>query len=420
MCKRLIERGNVKELFSGIIVLKKKDQIVYEKVAGYANWENKVPVTEKTLFNIASLNKPFTHELILQLQKEGKISLNNPISAYISNFPQEIGDKVTIQHLIDMKSGMGDYLQYPEFREIADRKVSIGELMDIIKTKPLHFEPGTSSSYSNSGYVVLGAIVEEITGKSFYDNLKQRVFHPLQMKDIYYDPKEFRNHPDAATGTLVNYDGKKKSEQVYISPTPAGGMFATINELIKFHEAKAAGMLPSGQGPSSHMLSGGTSTWNANIGMLNDGYSLVIVSNFGGIANELAMRIFAIISGKKYEEVPFPPAYRMYGLIKEKGLSYIKDNLKDISVEFRQPHNEYFLNWFGYAFMRGGEIDLAIELFKINTELFPLEPNVWESLAEGFLQKGEKKLAIKYYQKVLELDPQNTDAKIKIGKIKKG
>src|SRR5260221_7266618 len=97
-------------LFSGVVLLAKDGNEIFSKTYGYSNWESKTPTTKETLYNICSLNKVFTHAIILQLQNEGKLSLNDALSKYLSIFPEATGSKITIGMLVEMKAGLGDYL----------------------------------------------------------------------------------------------------------------------------------------------------------------------------------------------------------------------------------------------------------------------------------------------------------------------
>jgi CubicO group peptidase (beta-lactamase class C family) len=187
-----------KNIFSGIVTVAQDGKVIYYIPMGYADWQTKRPFTKNTLFNIGSLNKQFTEEMIHQLVKENKLIYNDKLSRFLNLFSSEIGDKITIQQLLDMSAGLGDYLMDPQFRKIMDTDFSLDELVNIIKSEPLLFEPGKDNRYSNSGYVVLGAVIEKITGKSYEDNLRERIVLPLGLKNIYYSKSEKENQKDRA------------------------------------------------------------------------------------------------------------------------------------------------------------------------------------------------------------------------------
>lgn len=106
------------------------------------------------------MNKQFTEEIIHQLVEEHKLNYQDKISKYLDLFHAETGNKITIQQLLDMRAGLGDYLRNPKFRMLSENDFSVSQLVDIIKDEPLLYEPGTGQEYSNSGYVVLGALIE--------------------------------------------------------------------------------------------------------------------------------------------------------------------------------------------------------------------------------------------------------------------
>ncbi|MBK8404871.1 MAG: beta-lactamase family protein [Saprospiraceae bacterium] len=146
-----------------------------------------------------------------------------------------------------MRAGLGDYLRNPKFRMLAEKDFSVSELVDIIKDEPLLYEPGTGQEYSNSGYVVLGALIEKISGKSYEENLKERIFKPLGLGNVYYTKEQKSKQVNRAHGHLIDFDGNKESMDDISCSTPAGGLYMNIGSLLKFVEAKRQGHLPSGK-----------------------------------------------------------------------------------------------------------------------------------------------------------------------------
>ncbi len=402
----LMNDYNNQELFSGVVMLCVDETPVYEKVFGYADWDNKIPNNTETLFNICSITKIFTKTMIMQLEKEGKLKLNDPLSKFLSMYPEETSSKITIDYLLNMKAGLGDYLQNPEFNKNPYRFMTINDFLEMIKNEPLLFEPGTSESYSNSGYVVLGGIIEKVTGKSYEENLKERILEPYGMNNTYfmrYDDKI----PNRAISAFIDFTGKKINAPFHASPSPAGGIFTNIGDMLKFYKGlKELKVLKD-----NFIIAGGTNTWNSIMGHYKNGYTLIILGNFGRMADEIEKRFRALIKGETYPK-PIPPVEMdFYSVIKEKGIEYFKEHFNEILNEHKLLYNDIHLNIFGYKLMEQNEIELAIDVFKINTELFPDIPNVWDSLAEAYMKKGNNKLAIENYKKVLEMEPNNQNAK---------
>ncbi|MDR3666473.1 MAG: serine hydrolase [Ignavibacteriaceae bacterium] len=397
-----------KNIFSGILTVARDGKVIYYMPMGYADWNTKRPFTKNTLFNIGSLNKQFTEEMIHQLVKENKLDYDDKLNRYVTLYYLGIGDKITIKQLLDMSAGLGDYLIDTNFIKIKDTNFSLGDLLGIIENEPLQFEPGKGNRYSNSGYVVLGAVIEKITGKSYEDNLRERIIEPLGLKNIYYTKSEKVNQKDRAFGTLIDFDGNKKSFDDISNSTPAGGIYTTIEDLLNFAEAKRYSKLPSGQNYGLGSFAGGTQLWNCTISYNEEtGYSYVVAANVGKIADELSKRIGSIIADGNYPPLQFPFDMTLYQIILKKGESYIKENGKSLAQQAGLPYDDHFLNYFGYQYLNAGKTDIAIMLFKINTELFPNVSNTFDSYAEALAKKGDKQNALLNYKKALSLDPQN-------------
>ncbi|HAP34738.1 MAG TPA: hypothetical protein DCQ28_01900, partial [Bacteroidetes bacterium] len=408
----LLNDAFAKGIFSGQVVISHNSENIYYKQFGFADWKTKRSIDEKTLFNIGSLNKQFTEEIIHQLVYENKLSYTDSLRKYIDIFPIEIGNKITIQQLLDMKAGLGDYLQDPKFEELQFKDFTLAQLIDIIKTAPLLFEPGTSQEYSNSGYVVLGALIEKITNESYEKNLTDRIVKPLGLENIYYTKEEKAKQINRAYGTEINFEGNKISFDEISNSTPAGGIYTNISNLLKFTEAKQKSTLPSKKKYESGMFAGGTPFWNSTI-CYNDknGFAFVVMANAGNIADELAPRINSIIKDEPYPPLELPFRLSLYKIINEKGIEYVKVNVDKLAEQAGLPYDDRFLNFFGYQFLNGNKVDIAIDLFKLNVELFPKVANTYDSLAEAYLKSGDKISALKYYKMELQLVPNNEQVK---------
>lgn len=409
----LMAKYDKSELFSGVVLLAKDGNILYEKSFGYADWNKQIPNNNQTLFFIASITKTFTREIIIQLEKEGKLSFSDPLSKYVSIYPDEIGNKITIQMLLDMKAGLGDYLRNPAYRQNAKNFRTINDYLDLIKNEPLLFEPGTSTEYSNSGYAVLGGVIEKASGKSYAENLKERFFEPLGMKNSYY-----RQMDDAllnsAMGTEINFQNKKRSLPLEISPSPAGGIFTNAGDMLKFDTF----MRKTHQG-AGEIDAGGTPTWNSIFAQYKNGYTLIVLSNFGSAAEEVEQRFNKILKNETYAEPMLPVGMTLYKTLKEGGAEGLEKNLKNILEQNDLMYNDMHLNKFGYELLQAGEMELALEVFKLNAKLFPDVANVYDSLGEAYMNMGNKELAIENYKKVLAIRPQNENAKKMLEKLAK-
>ena len=408
---KLMSEYDKMQVFSGVVLLAKGGNIVYEKPFGYADWENKVQNNNQTLFNIASITKMFTATMIKQLEKEGKLSLSDPLNKFVSIYPDNIGGKITIDMLLNMKAGLGDYLMDPVYNRNITKFTNVDAYLDLIKNEPLLFEPGTDTRYSNSGYAVLGGVIEKATGKSYADNLKERIFDPLGMSNTYF--KQMSDHyPNTAVPTSIDFSGNKHNMKIEASPSGAGGIYTNVEDLLKLDT-----YLRSSQLMGENIRAGGTPGWNSIFAQYPDGYTLLVFSNFGKAAEGVESRFRSIRNNKDYPEPSPPLEMKLYQVLKDNGISGLSASLKQLLKDNNLEYNDNHLNDFGYQLMQAGELDKAIEVFKLNSELFPDIANTFDSLAEAYMNKGNKELAIVNYKKVLEIRPQNENAKKMLEKL---
>ncbi len=167
--------------FTGTVLISKGGNLLLKKGYGYSNTEKKIANDASTIYNIASLTKTFTAALILKLQEEGKLSIEDRLSKYYPAFPN--ADKITIHHLLTHTSGLFNYTDDKNFWAMDQTKeVKLEEMIVLFTDKPLQFQPGTNFRYSNSGYTMLGYIIEKVTGMSYASALDRFIFQPLGMQ----------------------------------------------------------------------------------------------------------------------------------------------------------------------------------------------------------------------------------------------
>jgi len=228
---------------SGAIVVAKDGVPIASKASGVANKTTNAPITLDTKFNLGSMNKMFTGIAITQLAQRGKLNFNDPISKYLPDYPnKDIGTKVTIHQLLTHTSGMGSYVN-DKFRAQRTKLTTIAAHFPLFVNDPLSFSPGEKFEYSNSGYMVLGAIIERVSGQDYYSYVRDNIFRPAGMTNTgFYEPgKEI---PHLAVGyTRMDPDGKpteqvrENTDRLEIRGGPAGGGYSTVGDLVKFHIA---------------------------------------------------------------------------------------------------------------------------------------------------------------------------------------
>lgn len=246
LMNQYVEELNKQYPFSGSILVSQKGKIVFRKAYGKADYEKNIANTPETKFTLASLTKQFVATGIMLLQENGKLNVKDPIIKYLPNYPN--GDKITIENLLTHTSGIEDYLTWafiatPE----AKKEYKPEELINLFKDKPLSFEPGTKFSYCNSNYVLLGYIIEKISGKPCEVFLADNIFKPLGMKNsgFYLDTAKVDNKANIYVRGEYDIESCLKN-QGYMTDSAAyaaGGMYSTVDDLYLWHRALSDGKI---------------------------------------------------------------------------------------------------------------------------------------------------------------------------------
>jgi CubicO group peptidase (beta-lactamase class C family) len=224
--------------FNGTVLVARQGDIIYERGFGFANLEWSIPNDLRTKFEIGSMTKQFTALLILQFVNEGKIQLGGHLSDYLAYYRKETGSRVTVSELLSHTSGIPNFIR-PGFLEGPASRIrySVKDFVQQYCSDDLRFEPGTKFEYSNSGYFVLGAILEQVSGTSYEQLLKDRIFTPLGMKDSGYAHWE-TVLAHRASGYERSSKGLQNSRFYDMSiPFAAGALYSTVEDLYLWDEA---------------------------------------------------------------------------------------------------------------------------------------------------------------------------------------
>ncbi len=227
----------------GAAVLVAKDgKVLLRKGYGMADLELGVPVQPDMVFKIASVTKQFTAAAILMLQERGKLSVEDEITKYLPDFPTH-GQKITIHHLLTHTSGLPSYTSMPEWQPRWREDMTVQQAIDMFRGKPLDFNPGERQSYSNSGYTLLGAIIEKASGMSYEDFVEQEIFASLGMKRSRYG-----HDTELVPGRVTGYDRAEDGYRLapFLSmtqPYSAGSLMSTVDDLALWAEALSSGKL---------------------------------------------------------------------------------------------------------------------------------------------------------------------------------
>ena len=230
--------------FTGSVLVARGHEILLSKGYGSANLEWNVPNSPDTRFRLGSVPKQFTAASILLLEERGKLKTDDPVKKLMPDAPAA-WDKVTIFHLLTHTSGIPSFTSFPDYAAQEPFATTPEKLVARFRDKPLDFQPGEKWSYSNSGYVLLGYLVEKASGESYQKFVQENIFGPLGMKDSGYDSNS-AIIPRRAAGYLPGKDGPVNAGFIHMSvPFSAGGLYSTTEDLLRWEEGLFGGKLLS-------------------------------------------------------------------------------------------------------------------------------------------------------------------------------
>jgi CubicO group peptidase (beta-lactamase class C family) len=435
------------EKFSGRILIARDGLPLVTRSYGMANYELKAPTTPKTVFQIGSVSKQFTAMAIMQLKERGKLQVNDSICKYLEDCPAA-WQPITIHQLLTHTSGIRGFSTLPDW----DERISVSSytrtgFVKEFRDLPLQFVPGEKYTYSNSGYYLLGLIIERTSGKSYGEFLSENIFVPLGMKSSKYNEHPTLV-PNRATGYYWELDSfiSAPNENLALS-FASSGIYTTVEDLLRWDKALYTEKLVSRKSlneiftpftkgaPEGDQYSYG---YGWNLGKKFDRQSIshsgrhngfkayiirfpservtVLVQGNSDRANatRTGTNLAAMVFGAPYTAPVEQSSDMLLAAIAEKGIDaavrqyHELKRLQPEKYNFNEP--ERTLNVIGYGLIRQRKVKEAIGVFKLNVELYPKSGNPYDSLGEAYLLNGNKELAIENYKKSLELDPQNTNA----------
>lgn len=433
----LVKQYQDLDIFSGVVMVSERGKTKYHKAFGMANRASNTANTITTKFDIGSMNKSFTKTVILQLVEEGKLKVTDTLGQFISGFPKLAANSITITDLLTHSSGYTGYWGN-DFEELPIHQKRLSALVERIKKLPLEFEPGTKQVYSNSGYVLLGAIIEKVTGVSYHQNIVARIIEPLGMNETYVTDKI--KVPNRAIGYYKDMRGNLFTNLGFTEvPNPDGGFHSTPSDITKFYaeyfygttllskETKANETFFGSKskrkksGKALLMAGGFRGANTAYLEIMRDEISILVFANMDEpVGEQLATGILALVRGELPKTPSLPAHQNIYNHYKKFGIDYIEKHFSDLTENFHAEDSKaLILNGIGYTFFKEGNLIEAKEIFQLNVRIFPEDPNVWDSLGEVYVELGAYGKAVKMYKKALDLDPTMTSAKEMLLKIKK-
>ena len=440
--------------FNGSALVATNGKVIYKGGFGMANMEWNIPNTPDTKFRLGSITKQFTSMVTLQLVEQGKLKLDGKVSDYLPEYRKDVGGKVTIHHLLTHTSGIPSYTSQPGFFENVSRNpYKVDEFVKKYASGDLEFEPGSKFSYNNSGYFLLGAIIERITGKPYEQVLKENIFEPLGMKNTGYD------HHDTimakrATGYSKTADGFRNAPYLDMSiPYAAGSLYSTVEDLFLWDQSLYTDKLLSAQSkelmykPFLEDYAYGWAVRNASfkqsdqpVQLIEHGGGIngfttiirrfpkeknlvVLLDNTGtGYLDRLSESISRILYNQPYEQPKMSAVSVLEDTIRAKGIEAGIAQYRELKAKQSATYDfsEGELNQLGYRLLRSGKAKESIEIFKLNVEAYPQGFNTYDSLAEAYASVNERDLAIQNYKKSVELNPKNVNAVEQLQRLEKG
>ena len=226
--------------FNGSVLVAREGKILVSKGYGMANFELDVPNTPQTKFRLGSITKPFTAMAIMILQERGKLNVQDSICKYLADCPAA-WQQITLHHLLSHTSGLAKHDKAGDYLKTAMMPMTVTQLIDNFRNKPADFKPGEKFDYNNNGYILLGYVIEKVSGQSYEVFLRENIFAPLRMTDTGYDDHDpiiknraagYRRDDERVGGDLFNAHYTDISQQL-----SAGGLYSTTGDLMRLDQA---------------------------------------------------------------------------------------------------------------------------------------------------------------------------------------
>jgi CubicO group peptidase (beta-lactamase class C family) len=436
------------QFFLGVLLVAKDDVVLYQKAFGPADREHKTANLPDTRFNIASMGKTFTAVLIMQLVEEGKLDLNNPIGTYLPEYHIPNADKITIHHLLTHTSGLTNYMEHPKYKERRAGLRTLDDVMALVTDMLLAFEtPGKEFSYSNSGFIVLGRIIEKVTGKPYVSYAREKLWAPLGMKGTSIDYPPALDPPSEAVPYYVfsprSYVNGMSDENPAFSD---GGAFSCAPDLVAFARALLSGKLlkpemrsrmltpyfpvdpqtkygygwfiyENQQGKRLVGHSGGGHGYSSDLKIsLDDGYVIVLLANVRIASRRITENIVKLIATGEYD-VPQPSAQTfLFGEMEKRGVTAVLEDLEKTLARHgdKKLTSPVVLISVADALASLKKTGEALRVHERNIKEFPKSAMPYGALGEFYASLGKRGDAVACFRKALAIDPEDPYAALKL------
>jgi len=445
--KKIMSTYEVPGIAIGVV---KDGEIYYTKGFGVQNAETKVPVSESTIFHMASVSKPFVATAIMQLVEDGKVNLDDPVVTYLPYFKvdSDIYREITVKQMLTHTSGMPDVMDY-EWGKDEKPEGALTRYTVSLKKEKLIFAPGENWAYSNMAFEVLGNLIEKVSGMSFESYITQNILQPLKMnhsnflfdqkyKLLYtdghirqlkievsptypYNPKHapsstlHSNAVDMCHWALANLNRGEYQNTRILKASSYNHLWKPYRDAYDERKIGLSWFISGQNGEMKVQHGGGDLGFSTYFSMKPRKLSAVVVltNHDYSPVQALSNGIWAMLEGKEVEMPKVPILVELSKLLADSDIQiaierydYLKKNESD-GYNFGEAQ----LNILGYSLMAKERFDDAIEIFKLNVAEYPDSFNPYDSLGEAYMNIGKKELAIENYEKSIFLNPENENGK---------
>jgi CubicO group peptidase (beta-lactamase class C family) len=436
----LIGRYHELGLFNGSALVAENGKPVLRKGYGEANMEWHIANTPDTRFRLGSITKQFTATLVLQMVEKGQIDLGAPISRYLPDYPNPNADRITIHELLNHTSGIPGYTELPEWGRAARLPAKPAEFMNIFARLQLLFEPGTKFSYSNSGYFLLGVILEKVAGKPYEQLLRERIFDPVGMNQSGYDSTRPILEKRAA-GYDSTLDGYVNTGYLDMGePYAAGSLYSSVDDLLRWDQALYTEKVLS-NASKQKMFTPGLSNYGyafvihkgavttiehgGGINGFNTAISrdiepkrlYVLLNNTGGAPlNAMVAGLRAILDGQDAAMPKTPAAPALYKTWQASGIVAVKQQWKSMQAGAVYDTGAGELMRLAGTLLGKGKTGDSLELAQMAEEMEPKNAGAAELVGRVQAAAGHRVEAVAAYARAIELSttpralPMLTDA----------
>lgn len=445
----LLQECEAQVIFNGVALVVDDGKLLLNQGYGFTDPSHTTRLQANDCFNIGSITKQFTAFLVLRLHEEGLLSIHDPLEKYLHILGPESPDsgnrdwakdyaRISIYHLLTHTSGIPNFTSNPKFNSGEDYTET--EMFEIIG-RPLEFEPGSRFNYSNSGYYLLGKILEQVSKISYGDLLEREIFEPLEMSNSSFPltwPKE-----GIANGYWRTIEGMAPMPKYSpLTTYSTGGIFSTSGDLLKWEQALydedflsselrelmftpyknnygcgwyvRQGYHEDGTYYERHLHGGMIKGYHAFIFRRIPQKQTIILldNNYNQEIQEIKNSIWRVLEGRSIR-VPQPKLSNLlFSASAEQYLLPLLDSLTNHPAHYQEDYffEEYDINTVGYRLMNAGRFKEAEALLKFNISLYPEAWNVYDSLGECYLKMERMEDSREMYNRSLELNPDNTSA----------